>query len=189
MESMAIPYFPLECALDDKFELIEAEFGLNGFAVIVKLFQKIYGGEGYYTPWTKDVALVFARKIGLGANAVSEIVTAAARRGIFDQTLYEKYQILTSKGIQERYFDAVKRRKELKVIEAYLLVPYALKSKNADISAENVNKKQENAIIFQQRREEKRREEKNSFALPSSIGNIEELTEAAIAKIQNGGVG
>ncbi|MBR6793365.1 MAG: DUF4373 domain-containing protein [Clostridia bacterium] len=154
MESMAIPYFPLDCALDDKFELIEAEFGLNGFAVIVKLFQKIYGGEGYYTPWTKDVALVFARKIGLGANAVSEIVTAAARRGIFDKALYDKHQILTSKGIQERYFDAVKRRKELKVIEAYLLVPYALKSKNADISAENVNKKQENAIIFQQRREE-----------------------------------
>ena len=34
-----IPYFPLDCELDSKFELIEAEFGLQGFAVVVKLLQ------------------------------------------------------------------------------------------------------------------------------------------------------
>ncbi len=39
-----IPYFPLDCELDSKFELIEAEFGLQGFAVVVKLLQRIYGG-------------------------------------------------------------------------------------------------------------------------------------------------
>lgn len=160
MESMAIPYFPLECVLDEKFELIEAEFGLQGFGVVVKLYQRIYGGEGYYTPWSNDVALVFARKIGLGANVVSEIVSAAIRRGIFDNELYKKYQILTSKGIQERYFDAVKRRKEINVKEAYLLISYTQNSKNADISAENVNKKPKNVCNSQQRREEKRKEEK-----------------------------
>lgn len=32
-----IDYFPLDVSLDDKFELIEAEFGLTGFAVVVKL--------------------------------------------------------------------------------------------------------------------------------------------------------
>ena len=29
-----IPYFPLDCELDSKFELIEAEFGLQGFAKV-----------------------------------------------------------------------------------------------------------------------------------------------------------
>ena len=43
-----IPYFPLDVYVDDKIRLIEAEFGLKGFAVIVKLYQKIYGGFGYY---------------------------------------------------------------------------------------------------------------------------------------------
>lgn len=160
MESMAISYFPLECRKDDKFELIEAEFGLQGFGVIVKLFQRIYGGEGYYTLWTNEVALVFAKDIGLGANVVSEIVSAAIRRGFFDQGLFEKYHILTSKGIQERYFDAVKRRKVLKVKEAYLLIQPAQKSKNASNSAENVSNFAKNASKNQQRREKKRKEEK-----------------------------
>ena len=40
-----IDYFPLDVTLNDKFELIEAEFGLIGFAVVIKLLQKIYGSE------------------------------------------------------------------------------------------------------------------------------------------------
>ena len=58
-----IDYFPLDVALDEKFELIEAEFGLTGFGVVVKLLQKIYGGQGYYAEWTKEVALLFAKKL------------------------------------------------------------------------------------------------------------------------------
>ena len=41
--SNGITYFPLDVHMDDNIELIEAEFGLTGFAVIVKLYQKIYG--------------------------------------------------------------------------------------------------------------------------------------------------
>ena len=36
-----VDYFPLDTVLDTKFELIEAEYGLTGFAVVVKLLQKI----------------------------------------------------------------------------------------------------------------------------------------------------
>ena len=115
-----INYFPLNVHLDDKFELIEAEFGLKGFAIVVKLFQKIYGQQGYYCEWTEDVALLFGKNVGLGGDAVSEIVRAAIKRGIFDSELYDKYQILTSRGIQERYFEAVSRRKEVEVRKEYL---------------------------------------------------------------------
>lgn len=143
--SNGVDYFPLDVTLNDRFELIEAEFGLTGFAVVVKLFQKIYGGQGYYCEWNDEVALLFARKVGLGGNAVSEIVSASVKRGIFDKTLYDKYAILTSEGIQERYFKAVSRRKSVEVEKRYLLCNciHFLKNvdiiyKNADISAENV---------------------------------------------------
>ena len=33
-----LDYFELDCHMDEKVELIEAEFGLKGFAVIVKLY-------------------------------------------------------------------------------------------------------------------------------------------------------
>ena len=156
-----IDYFPLDVALDEKFELIEAEFGLTGFGVVVKLLQKIYGGQGYYVEWTNEVALLFAKRVGLGGSVVSEIVEASVKRGIFDKTLYDKYHILTSKGIQKRYFEAVGRRKSVEVEGAYLLVNAADFSKNASISVKNVDIFPKNADISQQSKVEESRVEKS----------------------------
>ena len=156
-----IDYFPLDVSLDDKFELIEAEFGLTGFAVVVKLLQKIYGGQGYYCEWTYEVALLFGKKIGLGGNAVSEIIRTSIRRGIFDKKLYDKYHILTSTGIQMRYFEAVSRRKTVSVKKEYLLVPCSPNFIFADISSENVCKSKENAYISEQSKVEKSKVEKS----------------------------
>ena len=153
-----LDYFPLNVDLDEKFELIEAEFGLTGFAVVVKLLQRIYGGQGYYCEWTDEVALLFARKIGAGAGVVSEIVEASIRRGIFDRTLYEKYAVLTSRGIQKRYFEAVSRRKSVEVKERYLLIPHASKKSDVDILGENADIFEENDDISEQSKEEKRKE-------------------------------
>ena len=149
-----IDYFPLDVSLDDKFELIEAEFGLTGFAVIVKLLQRIYGRFGYYCEWTNEVVLLFAKKIGKSEGVVSEIVSAAIRRGVFDEALYKKYQILTSKGIQKRYFEAASRRKNVEVESVYLLIPAAQIYKNVYIKGENVDINAENADMFQQSRVE-----------------------------------
>ena len=156
-----IPYFPLDCELDSKFELIEAEFGLQGFAVVVKLLQRIYGGEGYYCEWTNEVALLFAKRNSTGGSVVSEIVSASIKRGIFDKDMFERYGILTSKGIQLRYLKAVDRRKQVKIKKQYLLVECALLPKNACIIEENVNIIQENADISQQRKEEERKVKKS----------------------------
>ena len=145
-----IEYFPLDCQLDEKFELIEAEFGLTGFAVVVKLLQRIYSGQGYYCEWTNEVALLFSKKIGLGCNVVSEIVESSIRRGIFDKSLYEDFGILTSRGIQNRYLEAVSRRKKVEVKNEYLLINCDQISKNVDISSENVCRNQNNADISKQ---------------------------------------
>lgn len=141
-----IDFFSFDTCLDDKFALLEAEFGLTGFGIVVKLYQKIYGERGYYVEWTNEVALLFGHRNGLGGNVVSEITSAAIKRGIFDSTMYEKYGILTSMGIQKRYFEAVSRRKIVEIDKRYLLVDCAqiLKNvniiwKNVDISAENVD--------------------------------------------------
>lgn len=154
-----IPYFPLDVHLDDKFDLIEAEFGLAGFAIVVKLLQKIYGGQGYYCEWTNDVALLFAKSLNVGGNVVPEIVSASVRRGIFNNTLFDKYSILTSKGIQQRYFEAVSRRKKVDVEKQYLLIDVTQIYKNVNILSENVNISSENVNISEQRREEKSKEE------------------------------
>ena len=161
MAKSGIDYFPLDVTLNAKFELIEAEFGLTGFGVVVHLLQEIYGKAGYYIEWTEEVALLFARKVGLGGSVVSEIIEASIRRGMFDKEKYDKYRVLTSKGIQERYFEAVSRRKTLEVDYNILLVDVAQILPNVCISAKNVNIFSKNADIERQSKVEKSRVEKS----------------------------
>lgn len=190
--SPGIPWFPFDVHLDDKFELIEAEYGLTGFAVVVKLLQKIYGGQGYYCEFTKDVALLFSRNIGVGYNVVSEIVSASIRRGIFDKDIYEKYGVLTSKGIQTRYFEAVNRRINIEVKKEYLLVQVDQKYKNVNILSGNVNILGENVYRNGQSKEEYSREEnirlennkeKNAPIVDNRLAKIIKLYQDNIAPI------
>lgn len=190
-----VDYFPLDVHLDEKFELIEAEFGLTGFAVVVKLLQRIYGQDGYYCEWNDEVALLFGKRIGLGGSAVSEIVSASIRRGLFDQTLHDRYQILTSAGIQKRYFEAVARRKVVNVESAYLLVEVTQVPENVHINRVNVDINPENVCNNPQTKENKTKgkkiREKNddnardgglmayitNNLTHMSAGNMEELRE------------
>lgn len=156
-----LDFFPLNVDLDNKFKLIEAEFGVTGFGVVVHLLQEIYGQEGYYIEWTEEVALLFAQKYGVGVSAVSEIVCASIRRGMFDKEIFDKYHVLTSRGIQKRYFDAVSRRKVLEVRKDILLVDIAQICKNVNIEFKNVNISAENDDSGEQSKVKKSKEEKS----------------------------
>ena len=140
-----IKFVQLDCHFDDdKFDFIEAQFGLKGFAIIVKLFQKIYGGLGYYCEWNDRVGALFAKNCccGVGGAFVQEVVKAAINERIFDGAMYEKYGILTSRGIQKRFYSVAKRREVVFDKPEYVLfIPYTQKSDNSDdvdISAPNV---------------------------------------------------
>lgn len=155
-----LDYFPLDCHLDEKFELIEAEFGMEGFAVIIKLFQRIYGGCGYYCEWNGDTAMIFAKSVGLQNDLVKRIVSAAVQREIFSPKLFAEQQILTSKGIQERYFEAKLRCRRVDVRSDYLLTEKSSLPKNVFIDGINVYTNEQNDDNFQQTEKEKERERK-----------------------------
>ena len=116
-----VDYFPFDVHLDDKFKFIEIKCGLEGFAVIVKLLQKVYS-YGYWYAWGEDEQLMFAHENRVDCDLLKSIVDEALNRGVFDEGLYEKYAILTSSGIQKRYQVIVKRRKGVEVVREYLLI-------------------------------------------------------------------
>ena len=109
-----LDYFSLDCYMDSKIKLIQAEYGLKGFAIVVKLWQMIYREHGYYSEWNDEKALLFAYEecSDCGVKLLNEIVETCFRRDIFSEKLFRKYRILTSSGIQKRYFLAVDRRRK-----------------------------------------------------------------------------
>jgi hypothetical protein len=157
-----VDYFPLDVHLDDKFKFIEIKYKLEGFAIVIKLMQKIYSC-GYWYKWTDDEALLFSDEVRADYDFVTKVVNECLERDVFSKELHEKYNILTSKGIQKRYKEMVRRRKEVEVSEEYLLIDNIImvnddinpssrqhddsKSAQSKVNKSKVNKTKEKEII------------------------------------------
>ena len=177
MAKYKLDWFKLDCRLDSKMELIEAEYGLLGFAVVVKLWQEIYGSEGYYCEWNDDIAILFSKKHNIALSKVKAVLMRAIARGIFHKGLFEQYGILTSHGIQVRYYDAVDRRKFAKIKPEYLLLCDTQFEEDADNSGENADISTEKANIFftEKKREEKKRTDEKREAPQSAPAEISKV--------------
>lgn len=140
-----LDYMPLDTSMDDKIDLLEAVWKLEGFAILIKLFQKIYS-NGYYYPWSEKEQLLFAGKIHKDVDTVKAFIKDCLNFDIFDRELLEKFHVLTSRGIQKRYFAAASRRKKIEICANLLLVDVSdyinddNKLINVDINPENGNR-------------------------------------------------
>ena len=138
---VGLDYFPFECQSDERIRLIQAEYGLKGFAIVVKLLQKIYGEYGYYCEWDEERSLLFASENGSSSddrNLIEQVLMACIRRFIFSKDMYDKYRILTSSEIQENYLLGASRREYVELKKEYLLIKGTQKYKNVYINSINV---------------------------------------------------
>lgn len=140
-QSEGLDYFPLDVDMDsdDKIEYIEAKYGLVAFGIIVKLMMAIYR-QGYYMMWTERQQYVFSKRVNVDINTVSAVVNVCINEGLFHKTLYEKYKILTSHGIQTRYLRAVERRRGVRMITEFCLITEADGIKEGRIAYQNMHK-------------------------------------------------
>ena len=118
-----LEYFPLDCDIDqdDKITLIEAQHGLIGFGIAIKLLMKIYNNS-YFYEWTEKEQLLFSKRVNVNINEVNVVINDLVKWGFFDKNLFETEKILTSSGIQKRYLAAVGRRQKVKILKKYLLL-------------------------------------------------------------------
>lgn len=159
---VGLDYFELDCHMEEKVKLIQAEYGLKGFAVVVKLYQKIYGGFGYYCEWSGDSLLLFMSENGVpgdSKNLIQQIVSACIRRNIFSEQLFNQFGILTSSGVQKRYLNATSKRGKVELIKEYLLISVGENSKNVVINSIYDGKNSISVTGNGQRKEKKSKEE------------------------------
>ena len=118
-----LEYFPLDCDIDqdDKVALIEAQHGIKGFGVVIKLLMKIYK-NGYFYEWTEKEQLLFSKRVNVDINEVNVIINDLIKWNFFNEELFRSKKILTSNGIQKRYLAAVGRRQKVKILKEYLLL-------------------------------------------------------------------
>ena len=135
-----LDYFPHDVnpSKDRGLEYIEAQFGINGYAIYFKLLEKIYE-NGYFIKWLHRDTLIFSGRINVDINSVDDIMNSLVSEGLFSENLFKRYHILTSKGIQERYIEATIRRKGIEMVENYLLVDTKLINVNINLINVDIN--------------------------------------------------
>lgn len=135
-----LDYFPLDVDIDqdDKIALIESQYGIEGFAVIIKLMMKIYK-TSYFYEWTEREQLLFSKRVNVDINRVNVIINDCVKWELFDETVLKDYQILTSKGIQRRYLEAVGRRQKVEMFKEYLLLDEKIINVYKNLVIVNIN--------------------------------------------------
>lgn len=158
-QKQGLDYFPLNVDIDqdDKIAMIEAIHGIEGFGIVIKLLMKIYK-EGYFYKWTEKEQILFSKRVNVDIKQVNEIIDDCIKWEFFDSNLFEAFKVLTSRGIQKRYFEIVKRRQRVEVINELLLLDNADINSYANIVIVDINK--DNANINPQSKEKEIKEKK-----------------------------
>ncbi|EOS7997974.1 DUF4373 domain-containing protein [Enterococcus hirae] len=118
-----VDYYSLDVDFlkDIKYRKIRRSCGSQTCEILLCLLGYIYGDMGYFLRWDEDSAFLVADDVGAKEGLVEEVVSKAIQVGFFNREKYEKYQILTSNGIQKRYKLMTSKRKEVSIKKEYLV--------------------------------------------------------------------
>lgn len=107
-----LDYFPLDINIfsDEKIVTVSGQFGCSAELIYIKLLCAIYK-NGYYLPWSDMVMYKLIKELdGATPEYLQNVIHAMVKYNLFDKELFLNEGVLTSQGIQERYFEAVKFR-------------------------------------------------------------------------------
>lgn len=142
-----LDYFPLDIDFfdDEKIVAISGEFGIKGEIVAIKLLCAIYR-NGYFILWNDLFKFKLLKNLpGVSSELFDSILNRLVLWGFFDKYLFDSMGVLTSVGIQKRYFKISKRRKSVDDFR-YLLIEVSgcenkevFSSDDGDLSSDTVN--------------------------------------------------
>ena len=168
--SRGIEYYPLDVDFmnDIKIRKIMKSCGPNSIAIIILLLGNIYKDEGYFMKWDEDVCFLVADAVGAKEVYIKEVLKKCLQVDLFSNELFEKFKIITSKGIQKRFFEITKRRRRENLINEYLLVNVTETGVNV---TETIVTEAETGVIVSKSTQSKVKESKVKKSIEGDINN------------------
>lgn len=136
-----LDYFPLDVGFlqDVKIRRIIRACGIQSIPILISLLSNIYRNDGYYLLWDSDMPFLIADEVGVSEGAVVETVEKAVQVDFFNANMYKKYSVLTSVGIQKRFFDAVTRRSIVRYDARFMLININVYNNSVNVYNNPVN--------------------------------------------------
>lgn len=159
-----VEYFPLNVNFinDLKVRKLLLSCGAESIAVLIYLLSTIYKDEGYYVEIHEDEIDLIALDVNVTSEFVLKVINKACEVRFFDVNLYNNFNILTSKGIQERYLKITERRKNSVVITQFNLINVYNNSVNVNNNSIIVNNNSINVYDNEQSKVKKSKEKKST---------------------------
>jgi hypothetical protein len=145
-------YYPLDVDFyqDIRLRKLVRRQGCHGVAVYTLLLCYIYR-DGYYMRWDDDLPFVCSEQLGeVDETRILSVINDCVEVGLFDADLYRTEHVLTSRGIQERYWQMCESTRRKNIIKEYCLVDLSgnnadSRTINADLCSNNADKCSNNA--------------------------------------------
>ena len=159
-----VEYFPLNVNFinDLKVRKLLLSCGAEAITVLIYLLSTIYKDEGYYVEIHEDEIDLIALDVNVTPEFVLKVINKACEVRFFDVNLYNNFNILTSKGIQERYLKITERRKNSVVITQFNLINVDINSVNVNNNSINVDNNSVNVYKSTQSKVKKRKVQKST---------------------------
>jgi len=167
-----IDYFPLDCSPDAKLELFIAEAGIDSFGILIFIWSMIYRENGYWMPYSKDIVLLLRKHTLSDPEKIETAIQKSVDRNIFDKKTFEKYKILTSSGIQKRFFQIAKKKKEVIAYKDIILIDVSGIENVVLVDGNPINYS-EKPLKKSKRKEKEKEKEKLRFFLLSKINDFD----------------
>lgn len=103
-----LEYFAVDTSWETAVKLVKARYGsLEGVGFLVELWSSIYK-ENYFRTWTEEDEILFADEIKKPIEWVHDVIEYLFDKKLLDRDVYKEHKVLTSHGIQKRYFKAAR---------------------------------------------------------------------------------
>ena len=185
-----IDFFSLDVDFEGDVKLYILETETIGYATLIAAWQTIYRNNGYYAEYTKDFRLLIKDLIKADEVEIKRCLDIAIGRGLFDQRLCETYNVLTSRGIQSRYFNAAKRKAAIRFNPEYALIDMknftnlqtvAVSTQKQGLSGSNCKQNSPNCNSFATKEKEKEKEKEKVYSerVSADINSTEKMSTSA----------
>ena len=120
---IGLSYFPfsVDTFSDIKVRKLIKYQGGKAVTVYALLLCLIYK-RGYYMRWDEELPFIVSEQTGFEEAYIQEVINSCLALGLFSKELYDSDRVLTSKGIQTRYSEAMNFFRRKTEIIAFSLI-------------------------------------------------------------------
>lgn len=179
-----LDYFALDVSFyrDIKIRKLTRRKGGDALGVYIVLLCMIYE-DGYYIAYDEDLPFVISEITTFSEEHIDEVIKYCVDIELFDKELFVNNGILTSRGLQKRYFTACTlTKRKIGNNLPYMLIDTNNKGKdvtseensiNTEVTEVSTEETQENSVLSTQRKEKKN---KDNNSLRSSLSSSSTTT-------------